>query len=298
MPLRVLDPGLYTLIVDYGRPHCRSLGVPVGGAADWAALAWGNALVGNAPNTPALEITLAGPTVRAECELACVVFGASLELTGNRQRLQSGRTFVLEEGEVLHVGGVRRGARAYLCVAGGFDGPEVLGSRSGLAPVTADTLLACSPSRIHGRFLTLPAEEPFLLRVLPGPQADWFDGDALSQHPYLVTPAANRMGLRLDGEPLDRHRREELLSEPVCPGTVQIMHDGRPTILGVDAQTIGGYPKIAQVIAADLDKLGQLRPGDTVRFSHVSLVEATRLYRQKEAALANWVLRLRASLPL
>src|SRR4051812_46185584 len=116
MNLHVIKPGLATRIVDGGRPRSRSLGVPVGGAADRWSLALGNALVGNRPDAAALEIGLAGPTLRAECHLACVVFGAPFELLSERQELTMGTTFILAKDEELHIGGTPIGARAYLCV--------------------------------------------------------------------------------------------------------------------------------------------------------------------------------------
>ncbi|HJT75732.1 MAG TPA: hypothetical protein VJ739_00875, partial [Gemmataceae bacterium] len=163
--------------------------------------------------------------------------------------------------------------------------------------------LACSSGRVPARFLPpcrpggLPGEPdpgtpgPLVLRVLPGAQADWFPAaDAMPT--FRVTPASNRMGVRLDGPAL-RVPERELLSEPVCPGTVQVTRDGRCIILGVDGQTIGGYPKVAQVISADLDRVGQLRPGDRVAFRRVSLEEAERLYRRRQARLGEWLVRLR-----
>src|SRR5262249_61631977 len=111
-----------------------------------------------------------------------------------------------------------------------------------------------------------------------------------------VTPASNRMGLRLRGAPLSLPQRE-LVSEPVCPGTVQVTRDGQCIILGVDGQTFGGYPKIAQVISADLDLLGQLRPGDRVRMQRVTLGEAEEGYRQRQAVLRGGVMRLRVTHP-
>src|SRR3954470_2281049 len=137
MSLRVLDPGLQSLLVDFGRPAARSLGVPVGGAADRAALALGNALVGNPPDAAALEISLAGPTLQADSELACVLFGAPFEIWSDRRKLTAGKTFTLQQGEELHIGGTRAGMRAYFCVRGGCDGPLVLGSRSALEPLRA-----------------------------------------------------------------------------------------------------------------------------------------------------------------
>ncbi len=298
MTLRVVDPGLYTLIVDFGRPRSRSLGVPVGGAADRFALALGNALVGNPPGAAALEISLAGPTLQADCELACVLYGAPFTLTSEHQQLRAGTTFTLRPQEELHIGSTSEGMRAYLCVRGGLQVPLVLGSRSALEPLRAGTELPCLPGTIAARFVR-PAvtwnREPRTLRVLEGPQAAWFDPAAFYPQEFTVTPASNRMGLRLRGEPLHLPERE-LVSEPVCPGTVQVTRDGQCIVLGVDGQTIGGYPKIAQVIEADLDKLGQLRPGDSIRFHQVCLAEAETLYRRKQAEVREWVMRLRTTL--
>ena len=292
--LHLVDPGLSTWVVDWGRPGTRSLGVPVGGAADRFALALGNALVGNPPEAAALEISLAGPTLRAACDLACVVYGAPFTLTSLRQRLVAGTTFTLRPDEELRIGGTPQGMRAYLCVAEGFQVPTVLGSRSGLEPVHAGAELPCRPGTIRRRFVRpTPAwnREPNLLRVLPGPQADWFQAEELYAQAFTVLAASNRMGLRLRARPLKLPPRE-LLSEPVCPGAVQVTRDGQCIILGVDGQTIGGYPKIATVIDADLDKLGQLRPETSLRFTRVSLEEAEALYRRKQAELHAWLTRL------
>src|SRR5258708_2921626 len=113
MSLRVLEAGLYTLLVDFGRPGSRSLGVPVGGAADRFSLALGNALVGNPPDAAALEISLAGPTLQADCDLACVVFGAPFDLRSDRQTLLAGKTFTFQAGETVHLGGTAASMRAY-----------------------------------------------------------------------------------------------------------------------------------------------------------------------------------------
>jgi antagonist of KipI len=299
MSLHVLEPGLYTLTVDQGRPRSRSLGVPLGGAADRTSLALGNALVGNPLDAAALEISLAGPTLRADCDLACVVYGAPFALTCGRRSLAAGRTFTLPAGEILRIGGTPEGMRAYLCVRGGIDSPAMLGSRSALAPVRKGDNLLCRPGTIAVRSTVLPAgfctwgTGRQTLRVLDGAQASWFSPDALARS-FSVSPASNRMGLRLSGPPLPVPA-EELVSEPVCPGAVQVTRDGQCIILGVDGQTIGGYPKLAQVIGADLDKLGQLRPGDAFSFQRVSLEEAERVYREKMKDLSQWLLRLQTA---
>jgi biotin-dependent carboxylase-like uncharacterized protein len=292
--LHVVTPGLQTQLVDFGRPGHRHLGVPLGGAADRFSLAIGNALVGNSANAPALEMTLAGPTLEADGDLACVVFGAPFSMSSDQQDLRTGKTFTLHGGERLHIGSTPTGMRGYLCVRGGFPGPSVLGSRSSLSPVATGMEFVCSagvaPTRfVHDSFAW--NQEPKTLRVIDGLQSDWFDLDIFWAQGYQVSPTSNRMGLRLQGKPLP-FPSQELLSEPVSPGAVQVTRDGQCIILGVDGQTIGGYPKIAQVVSADVDKLGQLRPGESVRFSRVSLADAKNLFRQKQAELDEWVTRL------
>ena len=133
---------------------------------------------------------------------------------------------------------------------------------------------------------------PVPLRVLPGPQFEWFlSPDEFTADDYTVQPASDRMGLRLNGTMLTR-RSGELASEPVAPGAVQITNDGMPVVLGVDGQTIGGYPKIAHVIRADLDRLGQLRPGDRVRFQFVNQEEARQAATLRAKRLNEWMLRI------
>ena len=302
------DPGLSSLLVDAGRPRARALGVPLGGAADRAALALGNALVGNAPDALGLEFTLSGPTLEVEHSVAGVVFGAPFAVSINQRRVAAGTTFSLAAGDVLRVGGTPAGARGYLCVAGGFDAPVVLGSRSGLEPLSAGATLVCAPSRCEPRGLGFSSLEepnppsPFpkreggarVVRVLDGPQRDWFADDRFFAQDYEVTPASNRMGLRLAGDPLAR-RPGELVSEAVAPGAVQVANDGRPIVLGVDGQTIGGYPKVAHVVRADLDLLAQLRPGEKVRFVRVTADEAQAAARDRAAMLHFWLARLRAA---
>jgi biotin-dependent carboxylase-like uncharacterized protein len=292
--LTVLRPGLHTLVVDHGRPGYRSLGMPVGGAADRFALAIGNALVGNPPDAAALELTLAGPTLVADAELACVVYGAPFDLAGGAALLNAGTTFTLHAGQELHIGGTTQGMRAYFCVRGGLEAPLVLGSRSGFEPLGAGATLGCHPGRMRGRSVRIDEASDPVLRALDGPQAAWFPQGEFFGRRFLVTPASDRMGHRLSGPPLTVPERE-LVSEPVCPGAVQVTHDGQCIVLGVDGQTIGGYPKVAQVITADLDRLGQLRPGQEVDFRRVDLTEAERLYHDRQAVLREWVYRLRAA---
>jgi biotin-dependent carboxylase-like uncharacterized protein len=271
--------------------------VPLGGAADRFALALGNALVGNRSDDAALEISLNGPTLTADSDVACVLYGAPFEMDLGGSVLEAGKTFTLPAGEQLRIGATPRGMRAYLCVRGGLQTPIVLDSRSSLEPLRAGAELPCQAGVIrvrHFRHDFTWNAEPRLLRVLDGPQADWFRADEFYPQPFAVTPASNRMGLRLRGEALTLPERE-LESEPVCPGSVQVTRDGQCIVLGVDGQTIGGYPKIAQVISADLDKLAQLRPGESLRFQRVSRESAETLYRGKQVELREWLTRLRTA---
>lgn len=301
MSFRVLEAGLYSILVDAGRLHSRSLGVSVGGAADRTSLTLGNALLGNAAFAVALEISLRGPTLQAQSSIGGVVYGADFALSSDRQPLRTGMTFTLSAGEIVRVGSARHGMRAYLCVVGGFQSPRIVDSRSALEPVVAGCELQCPASTVPHRFLSADAPSSLhttpvrMLRFLPGAQADWFDASALTERQFIVTPACNRMGMRLMGPALPRPVRE-MLSEPVCPGTVQVTNDGQCIVLGVDGQTIGGYPRIAHVIRADLDKLGQLRPNDRVQFLPVTLDEAASAWLHHHSELYSWRSRLAALL--
>jgi len=300
MSLIVQNPGLLSLLVDRGRPRERSRGLPLSGAADRGACALANGLVGNLPEALALEVTLTGPTLVATKPIAGIVFGASFQISINGTPVSIGSTFSLEAGDLLRIGGCSAFVRGYFCVAGGFESREIMGSCSGFEPVRKGDLLVCRAARIQPRalpFHTSLMEEAlphkhWLLRVLVGPQRDWFNGELFFEQAYQVTPLSNRMGIRLRGEVLTR-KPGELTSEAVAPGAVQITNDGQPIVLGVDGQTIGGYPKIAHVIRADLDLLGQLRPGDRVRFHRVSPNEAEQAAQQRAACIKEWLIRLR-----
>ncbi|HEY7328801.1 MAG TPA: biotin-dependent carboxyltransferase family protein [Gemmataceae bacterium] len=271
--------------------------MPIGGAADRFALDIGNALVGNPPGTAALEISLNGPTLTSDSDVACVLYGAPFEMTIGGATYAAGKTFTLHSGEQLRIGGTPLGMRAYLCARGGLQSPIVLDSRSSLEPLRAEAELPCQVGVIHVRHFRhdfVWNAEPRLLRVVDGGQADWFHADEFYSQSFTVTPASNRMGLRLRGAALTLPERE-LESEPVCPGSVQVTRDGQCIVLGVDGQTIGGYPKIAQVISADLDKLAQLRPGESIRFQRVTLASAEALYRAKQTELREWLTRLRTA---
>jgi 5-oxoprolinase (ATP-hydrolysing) subunit C len=289
MSLRVARPGTFSLVVDAGRPGTRRLGVPLGGPADRTSMSLGNALVGNLPFAPALEVTLTGPALVATGDVGMCVFGAPFRIRRDGDPIEPGHSFTLRAGQTLDIGGTPDHCRAYVCVVGGFTVLPVLGSATAFAPIREGDELPCVTSRLPGRSIEFVRSAVGRLRCLPGPQADWFD-EAFFRTTYRVTPASNRMGVRLDGPPLTMPKRE-LVSEPVAPGAVQVTNEGKPIVLGVDGQTIGGYPKVAHVIDADLDRLGQLRPGDEVTFMRVSEEEAEKAGAAR-AELRRWLRRL------
>lgn len=301
MTLRLRQPGACTLVVDGGRPRSRGLGVSLGGAADRAAWRIANALAGNPTTTAALEIALAGPTLQTDRPVSLALFGAKFNLDRDGRSLPCGAVIHLFPGQVLKIGAATRGLRAYLAVAGGIDSPRILDSRSSLSPLQADAALEVDSvatalrSLAHASFshlVEMPAATP--IRIVPGPQADWFDMNEFVSNRYTVSPSSNRMGVRLEGPALNRPPRE-LVSEAVAPGAIQITNEGLPIVLGVDGQTIGGYPKIGQVIDADLDRLAQLRPRDEVPFELVSFERAEAIDREYRGLLQEWLMRLRVA---
>jgi antagonist of KipI len=300
MSVEVLQPGTFSLLVDAGRPGTRHLGVPLGGAADVAAYSIGNALAGNDAGAVALEMTLSGPNLRADHDISACIFGAPFQFHVDGQPISTGCLFHWRAGETLRVGGAERGARAYICVSGGFQVKPILGGRTAFAPLAVGDKLECNVSSTAGRSLAHTdaatalgiSFDPGVFRIVEGPQANWFDLSTFLRHSYAVSTESNRMGVRLTGERLVRPERE-LTSEAVTPGAIQITNEGLPIILGVDGQTIGGYPKIAHIIRADLDRLGQLRPGDLIRFERVSHEQAEQLAIDRRRRLLRWTAALR-----
>ena len=264
--IEVLDPGPLTTVQDSGRPGLAHLGVSPSGAADPRAYELGNRLVGSRPGAASLESTLAGPRLR-------FVADAVVALTGAVHR----PAFEVAAGEVLDVGGYARGARTYLAVRGGIAVEPMLGSRStdlmgGVGPPavrTGDVLPVGDEVGEAAAATPDPLPDKPVLRIVPGPRADWFAPDALealTSRPWRMSAASNRVGIRLEGEPLAWARDEELRSEGLVTGALQVPPNGRPILLLNDHPTTGGYPVLATVVSGDLPSAGQLAPGDTVSF--------------------------------
>jgi antagonist of KipI len=285
--IRVIEPGFQTTVQDLGRFGYAHLGVSASGAADAVALRAGNLLVGNAENAPALEMTLTGGAFEFESRAVAAITGSDF---GGGQPLWS--AFEVGAGAVLRCGVARAGVRCYLAVRGGIDMPKILGSASthlltgigGRALRAGDVLsLGSGAIRQWRRGRAVPPTDEGPLRVTAGPQARWF-GDELYAAAYQVTEESNRMGLRLRG-PAIASPAGHMVTEGVPLGAVQIPPEGQPIVLFVEHQTTGGYPKPANVISADLWRVGQLRPRDEVRFERVTMEEALELLRRQEAWL-------------
>ena len=261
--LEVLHPGQATYWIDPPRKTGRRLGLARGGPAHRLVAALANALVGNPANAPILEITLVGPTLRALDSVVAVQMGGHFRLWRDQQPLEPGKTFSLSAGQELRIGGTTEGCRGYLAITAlnrleashdlprdGLPGKIDQGDRL----LTGEQILTTT-----GRSLAiLPPEVASStgqeLRILLGPQHPLIDLTWLTCQSWQVALASDRMGVRLEGtaHPLNRG---EMVSQPVFPGAIQWTNTGKPIILGVDGQTIGGYPVVAQVIDADLDLL-------------------------------------------
>jgi biotin-dependent carboxylase-like uncharacterized protein len=270
--IEVVAPGPLATVQDLGRAGLAALGVARSGAFDRAALELANRLVGNPGDTAAIEVTFGGLHVR-------LADPATIALTGAvcAGAPDWGAAVSLPRGADIRLGSPSEGLRSYLAVRGGVALEPVLGSRStdtlsglGPPPLAAGDRLPIG--RVSGAVVGATSAEPGrrdpVLPVLLGPRDDWFTAEA-RQHflttVWTVRTESDRVGIRLDGPPLERLRTDELASEPTLPGAVQIAADGRPIVFGPDGPVTGGYPVIA--VVTDLGKTAQLRPGDTLRFS-------------------------------
>jgi len=306
MSITVLKPGLQTTIQSRPRIGMRHLGVPTGGAADTLSLALANRLVGNEWHEPALEAALLGPTLRFDSHCTFALAGAQSAATLNGEVVAMHVAVLARAGDELVVGSATVGARIYVAIAGGIEADEVLGSRS--------TNVQAGFGGLHGRALeagdriqssSLPVEicktpdeyrppmsSSWAVRVCASAETEQLDAagqERLFDTNWTISRRADRMGLQLDGPKLDVSSDGRMASAGVFPGAVQCPEDGAPYILGADAGTVGGYPRIAQVARADRHLLGQLRSGDHLRFLLRDADEAVEALHAKIAYWRDWL---------
>ena len=301
--LTVIRPGMLTTVQDLGRWGYQRAGIPVAGPMDIYSHRLANAVVGNDETAAALEITLVGPELQARMAVTCAITGARFQVFVNDAPVPLDAPVDIPSGGRLRFGARIAGARASLAVRGGLAVPAVYGSRatsisSGIGPFGGRALRAGDelpvgagrprrPAAARGTALRLP-QGGASLRVIQGPQAGMFEDGALRAlygSRFVVTPASNRMGYRLDGPPLNHSGGTEILSDATPVGSLQVPASGRPILLMADRQTTGGYPKIATVITADLPLAGQLAPGDWIELRQVSRPDAVDALRRQAARL-------------
>lgn len=323
MSFKVLSPGLMSTLQDLGRIGYQKEGINTSGAMDVISLRAANLLVGNEEDEAALEITLIGPTLEFTADTLIAITGANLSPQIDGMPVKMNRPVAVIAGSVLKFGGCVKGCRAYLAVAGGYDVPQVMGSKStyvrggvggykgrnlmkgdildsGVASSSASRLMkslldrGAKSFRAASWFVGLPhlskgrAGQP--IGITQGLQMGAFTDESLHQlvaAPYRITTSSDRMGYRLEGPKLLLKEPLEMISEIAVFGTVQVPADGNPIVLMADHQSIAGYPKIAQVIAADLPRLAQMKPGEKLSFAEVSQEEAEDRLLEQERYLCS-----------
>ncbi len=304
--LLVEAPGLFTTAQDLGRDGFGPMGVSASGAADPISLRIGNRLVGNPEGAAALEMTLLGGAFRFDRAAVIAVTGADFGPSLDGVAMPMWTSIEIRQRETVKFGASRSGARAYLCVQGGIAVKLFLGSASthvlsGLGGFEGRALrkgdrveLRATNSPFRKRVLSPKVLENLqprkVIRITDGPQSDWFAESSWKTfcgNAFRVSEQSNRMGIRLEGPPISLHTSREMITEGVSLGAIQVTPSGQPIILFVEQQTTGGYPKIANVILADLHSLGQLRPRDEIRFERVEMSEAGALLIRQEALLAS-----------
>ena len=301
MSIKVLKAGFQDLIQDMGRFGNTHMGISPSGAADNISLRIGNLLLENDINATGIEITLFGGSYYFNKNAIIVLSGSDFTSTIDGKIISFYKPVSVKTGQTLSISQTTDGARCYLCIKGGFQVPPTLNSTS--------THILSKIGGFNGRSLKKKDEILFsdsnnknlnknnnfhfdndrsVLRVTKGLQYDLFDSSIKNlffNEKFVVTHNSNRMGLRITGPNIYCKQSKDILTEGIPLGAIQIPGDGNSIISFIDHQTTGGYPKIANVIAADLHKVGQLKPGDKFLFKLVSIKEAETLYFKQERYL-------------
>ena len=301
----IVESGLLTSIQDGGRAGSRHLGVPRAGATDRYSLALANTAIGNPSNAAGLEATLLGPTLRFERDMMFAVGGADMKPTLNSAQVERWTAITAKAGDVLALGRAEIGARSYIAFQGGLQGSEFLGSVATYVPAqiggingealkAGDTLTTLDVTKYGPKEIprtAIPAlAHDFILRAIVGPDEHLIDPQSIDRFftsAYKIDRRAGRMGAKLVGEKVALINKTPMLSSAVFPGTIQAPPDGAPFLLLSDAQTLGGYPRLAQIIAADIWLAAQMRPDDKVWFHKTNAEEAREIASQKHAFIAD-----------
>jgi len=303
MSLIVLKPGLQSTIQDLGRYNYSHFGISASGAADPLSLKIGNLIVGNKETASAIEMTIIGGEFQFDSECYIAISGSEFEASLDNNYITNQKAIDVKKGQILSFGPTKTGARAYLCVQGGINVDNYLSSKSthilsGIGgylgrPISKGDVLNFGINKnsikpiIFREILDINLSK---IRIISGLQSNFFDDKAWSSfisNPFTVSNSSNRMGIRLDGNKILSNIESEIITEGVPLGAIQVPGSGDPIISFVEHQTTGGYPKIANVIIADIHKVGQLKPGDKFQFNLVSKEEAEELRLEQMAFIKN-----------
>jgi biotin-dependent carboxylase-like uncharacterized protein len=303
MSLIVLKPGLQSTIQDLGRYNYSHFGISASGAADPLSLKIGNLIVGNKESESAIEMTIIGGEFQFDSECYIAISGSEFEASLDNNYITNQKAIDVKKGQILSFGQAKTGARAYLCIQGGIDVDNYLSSKSthilsGIGgylgqPISKGDVLSFGINKnsikpiIFRQLLDMNTSK---IRVISGLQNNFFDDKAWSSfisNPFTVSNSSNRMGIRLDGNKILSNIESEIITEGVPLGAIQVPGSGDPIISFVEHQTTGGYPKIANVIIADIHKVGQLKPGDKFQFNLVSKEEAEELRLEQMSFIKN-----------
>lgn len=305
MSIRILKAGVQTSMQGKPRTGLRHLGVPASGAADALSMALANKLVGNPSCTAALESTLNGVTLELREPVSYAIAGATAMYRVNGRAIEAHRSYQGKRGDVIEVGATVRGVRSYVAFAGGLVASSVLGSDSTYLPAAfgghfgralrrGDELplvaASAAPELTTPDQFRLPVLSTWMLRATRSCESDRLKDDgALFKKKFRIGNRNDRMGIRLEGESITTDIEGDMPSVPVFPGIVQCPGDGKLFVLSVDAQTTGGYPRVAKISRADMHILGQLRPGDSVSLIERDVADAATELREKHAYWREWL---------
>jgi antagonist of KipI len=326
MRINILKPGILSTLQDMGRHLYLADGVPVSGAMDTLSLRFANIALGNHANAAVIEFTYAHAALKAETDLLIAWCGDGAVLKLGAGDVPDLRPVFIPAGNSITLHNNPSGSRTYLAVAGGWDVPEALGSRSTYLAAAmggfrgrqlqagdeleSDKQLSATSENILHSLLgnsanytnwslarnSLLPENRKTIRVMMAHEVSWFEKESVAEFlsaPYRLSKSSNRMGYHLEGIPIRRVLQRELLSTAVTVGTIQVTGDGSLVLLMADCQTTGGYPRIAQVAAVDLPLCGQLKPGDNINFKEITHREAETLYINREKQLQRIALAVR-----
>lgn len=301
--LKVLKPGLQTTVQDLGRVGYQQYGISPSGAMDTFSMQMANILTGNSLGEAVLEASLTGPTLEVLADLVISFCGGNFSVTVDGNEAPMWKSMRIKKGQILSLGAARQGARGYLSVAGGFEVPLVMGSKStylnggfggveGRSLQKGDILYGNPIFQIPLKFVhpsvIPPYEKKMEVRVILGPHQDCFARESIQaflSEEFVVTPQSNRMGCQLKGPRLEHIEGPDIISDPVPLGGIQVPASGQPIILLAERQTTGGYTRIGTVISVDIPVLAQAAPGTSVRFREISLEEAHKAYTARRNLL-------------